>query len=185
MTYPALRIAKVDELLDQLEERYKGLTLIRLLPERTLAEVVSFGERMSSVIVAAMLENASHHNSLDFIKTEKWFNRNIADRGLTEKLIKEEFALPLERHAVAGGFISTDRNTGEITNLGRGGSDYTAALIAACQPLVTLFELVKQFIDFRNNLRFPLFRNQSGYYIIMTLTDHFHFIRIVLLTFRG
>ncbi|HBY17224.1 MAG TPA: hypothetical protein DEG90_08830 [Porphyromonadaceae bacterium] len=124
-------LAKVDELLDQLEERYKGLTLIRLLPERTLAEVVSFGERMSSVIVAAMLENASHHNSLDFIKTEKWFNRNIADRGLTEKLIKEEFALPLERHAVAGGFISTDRNTGEITNLGRGGSDYTAALIAA------------------------------------------------------
>lgn len=76
---------------------------------------------MSSVIVAAMLENAIHHNSLDFIKTEKWFNRNIADRGLTEKLIKEEFALPLERHAVAGGFISTDRNTGEITNLGRGG----------------------------------------------------------------
>ena len=46
-------------------------------------------------------------------------------------MIKEEFALPLERHAVAGGFISTDRNTGEITNLGRGGSDYTAALIAA------------------------------------------------------
>lgn len=121
----------INPLLDQLEERYRGLSLIRILPERTLAEVVSYGERMSSVIVAGMLENASHHNSLGFVKTEKWFNRNIADRSLTVKLIQEEFKLPLKCHAVAGGFISTDRDTGEITNLGRGGSDYTAALIAA------------------------------------------------------
>lgn len=121
----------VNSLLDMLEERYKGLSLIRILPERTLAEVVSFGERMSSVIVAGMLRNASHHDSLGFVKTEKWFNRNIADRTLTVRLIQEEFGKPLTRHAVVGGFISTDKDTGEITNLGRGGSDYTAALIAA------------------------------------------------------
>lgn len=122
---------KVDALLDELEDRYKGLSLIRDLPERTLDEIVSFGERMSSVIVAAMLDNATHHNSLEFIKTEKWFSRNIADRPLTERLICEEFGSELSRHAVTGGFISTDRDSGEITNLGRGGSDYTAALIAA------------------------------------------------------
>lgn len=121
----------VDTLLDSLEERYKGLSLIRTLPERTLAEVVSFGERMSSLIVAGMLRNASHHDSLQYVKTEKWFNRDIADRSLTGRLICEEFALPLTEHAVAGGFISTDRDSGEVTNLGRGGSDYTAALIAA------------------------------------------------------
>lgn len=124
-------LSTVNILLDMLEERYKGLTLIHILPERTLAEVVSFGERMSSVIVAGMLENATHHDSLGIIKTEKWFNRNIADRDLTDRLIREEFKLPLEQHAVAGGFISTDKDTGEITNLGRGGSDYTAALMAA------------------------------------------------------
>lgn len=123
--------SEVDALLDSLEERYRGLSLIRILPERTLDEIVSFGERMSSVIVSGMLSEATHHNSLDFVKTEKWFSRNIADRKLTDELIRKQFCLPLNKHAVAGGFISTDRNTGEITNLGRGGSDYTAALIAA------------------------------------------------------
>ncbi len=124
-------IAKVDELLGMLEDRYHGLYLIRILPERTLAEIVSFGERMSSIIVAGMLKDASHHDSLKYIKTEKWFGRNIADRQLTDKLIRNEFVFPMSQHAVVGGFISTDRDTGEITNLGRGGSDYTAALLAA------------------------------------------------------
>ncbi|MBD5340189.1 MAG: aspartate kinase [Bacteroides sp.] len=122
---------KVDSLLNLLEERYQGLSLIKTLPVKTLDEIVSFGERMSSVIVAAIIAGAEHRNSLDFVKTEKWFNRNIADRPLTERLIKETFRLPLTNHIVTGGFISTDRDTGEITNLGRGGSDYTAALIAA------------------------------------------------------
>lgn len=124
-------IAKVDTLLNMLEDRYHGLSLIQTLPERTLAEIVSFGERMSSIMVAGILADASHHDSLEYIKTEKWFGRNIADRQLTDTLISSEFTLPLTRHAVVGGFISTDRDSGEITNLGRGGSDYTAALIAA------------------------------------------------------
>lgn len=122
---------EVNALLKKLEDRYHGLSLLKILPEQTLAEVVSFGERMSSVIVAGIIENSTHHNSLNYIKTEKWFGRNIADRPLTERLIKEEFRLPLTGHAVVGGFISTDNTGGEITNLGRGGSDYTAALIAA------------------------------------------------------
>ncbi|MDE6339356.1 MAG: bifunctional aspartate kinase/homoserine dehydrogenase I, partial [Muribaculaceae bacterium] len=122
---------EVDKLLNLLEERYQGLSLIKSLPVRTLDEIVSFGERMSSVIVASIIEGAQHRNSLDFVKTEKWFNRNIADRPLTARLITETFGLPLESHIVTGGFISTDRDSGEITNLGRGGSDYTAALIAA------------------------------------------------------
>ena len=124
-------LKEVNSLLKDLEDRYHGLSLLKILPEQTLAEVVSFGERMSSVIVAGIIENSTHHNSLNYIKTEKWFGRNIADRPLTERLIKEEFQLPLTGHAVVGGFISTDKTGDEITNLGRGGSDYTAALIAA------------------------------------------------------
>lgn len=118
-------------LLRQLEDIYTGLYLIRDVPEKTLNEIVSFGERMSSVIVANMLVDASHRDSLDFIKTEKWFNRNIASRQLTDSLINEYFRVPLFHTVVTGGFISRDKDTGEITNLGRGGSDYTAALIAA------------------------------------------------------
>lgn len=132
---PAERIKetseKVNALLDRLSDYYKGVFLIEFLPQPTLDTIVSFGERMSSIIVAAMLADARHYDSLQFVKTEKWFNTNIADRELTERLIKETFSLPLDKTAVAGGFISTDRDNGAITNLGRGGSDYTAALIAA------------------------------------------------------
>lgn len=122
---------KISALLNDLENIFKGLSLIKSLPERTLDLVVSFGERMSSIIVAAILKDASHHDSLSFMRTERWFNKDIADRSLTEKLIRQEFTLPLERTCVMGGFISRDRDTLEITNLGRGGSDYSAALVAA------------------------------------------------------
>lgn len=124
-------LEEVRVLLDELRSRYVGLTLIKNLPDTTLDEIVSYGERMSSRIVATIINGAEHHDSLNYVKTEKWFNRNIADRTLTNELIRKEFQLPMNRHAVVGGFISTDRDTGVITNLGRGGSDYTAALIAA------------------------------------------------------
>lgn len=124
-------LGKVDELLSQLSDLYTGLSLIRDLSEKTLNHIVSFGERMSSIIVAAMLDDADHVDSLSYMKTEKWFNKNICSRQVTDALIRESFRLPLRRHVVAGGFIARDKDTLEITNLGRGGSDYTAALVAA------------------------------------------------------
>lgn len=124
-------MSKISSHLTELGNIFKGLSLIRSLPERTLDLVVSFGERMSSIIVSGIIENASHHDSLSFMRTERWFNKDIADRQLTDSLIKQEFPLPLNSHCVMGGFISRDRDTMEITNLGRGGSDYSAALVAA------------------------------------------------------
>lgn len=121
----------IDSLLGELSNIYDGIALISDVPDKTLDTVVSFGERMSSVIVSNIVEGARHFNSPDFIKTEKWFNRNIAVTDLTERLIRQTFGNMDCRYAVAGGFISTDRDSGDITNLGRGGSDYTAALIAA------------------------------------------------------
>lgn len=123
--------ATVRAFLDQLADVYRGLSLIRDLPEKSMNQIVSFGERMSSVIVAGILSGARHFDSLEYIKTEKWFNRDIADRSLTEELIKQKFGEHPEGICVAGGYISRDRDSGDITNLGRGGSDYTAALIAA------------------------------------------------------
>lgn len=122
----------VRALLDQLREIYTGLYLIKDLPAKTLDMVVSFGERMSSVMVANILDDAEHADSLEFIRTEKWFSRDIAARQLTDSLISERFPMPLRRTVVTGGFISRDKDTGDITNLGRGGSDYTAAILAAC-----------------------------------------------------
>ncbi|MBD5357982.1 MAG: aspartate kinase [Bacteroides sp.] len=123
-------INKVSQLLSELQKIFEGLALIRDLSERTLCVVVSYGERMSSHIVAAMIEGATRHDSLEFIKTEKWFGKDIADQKLTSTLISKEFANPFNK-AIVPGFISTDRDSGAITNLGRGGSDFTAALIAA------------------------------------------------------
>lgn len=117
-------------LFDSLKRQYDGVALLQNLSPRTLDVIVSFGERMSSQIVAAMIDGSSLHNSLDFIKTETWYSKNIADKKLTNSLIAKEFG-NLSTRAVVPGFISTDRLTGKITNLGRGGSDFTAALIAA------------------------------------------------------
>lgn len=124
-------LAIIDPLLNKLEGLFQGVSLINELSERTLDRIVSFGERMSSVIVSAIINNASHVDSLECIKTERWMGRNIADRVLIDRLVKQTFQLPIDKHFVVGGFISKDRDTGIITNLGRGGSDYTAALIAA------------------------------------------------------
>lgn len=117
-------------LLNNLKKLYDGLFLIGHLPKETLNVIVSFGERMSSIIVTSIIKGATLHNSLNFIKTEDWFSKAIADRELTETLIKQEFPTS-EKVAIVPGFISTDKDSGEITNLGRGGSDFTAALIAA------------------------------------------------------
>lgn len=121
----------VDSLLEELSRTYEGVSLIGDLPRKTLDIIVSLGERMSAPIVSGIVKGAKLHNSLDFIKTEKWFDKNIADARLTHDLICKEFSVLSDGPHVTGGFISQDRDTGEITNLGRGGSDYTAALIAA------------------------------------------------------
>lgn len=121
---------ETEALLKDLLKILEGVELIGTLPEKTLALIVSFGENISSRIVAGMIEGAERHDSLNFIKTEKWHGKNIADRGLTESLIKAEFE-NFNGTAIVPGFISRDKDNGEITNLGRGGSDYTGALIAA------------------------------------------------------
>lgn len=123
---------KVGELLDELERNYAGVSLLKALPEKTLDNIVSLGEKMSSWIVAGMVKNGKRYYSPDFIKTEKWYGKNIANSKLTEKLIQETFeGIGKDEKAIVPGFISTDSSTGEITNLGRGGSDFTGALIAA------------------------------------------------------
>ncbi|MDE5901915.1 MAG: aspartate kinase [Muribaculaceae bacterium] len=124
-------LERIQPVLRELRRLYDGVNLIADLPEKTLAQIVSTGERMSSVIVADML-GASHLDSLGIIRTEKWFGKDIAATDLTSDLIREALRnADLTYPVVMGGFISSDRQTGEITNLGRGGSDYTAALVAA------------------------------------------------------
>lgn len=120
----------VNELLSELKDIFQGIFLIRDLSPKTSATIVSYGERLSSIIVATLIEGAVWFDSRKFIKTEKKHNKHILDSELTNTLVRETF-VELPKVSLVPGFISTDKNTGEVTNLGRGGSDYTAAIIAA------------------------------------------------------
>lgn len=129
-------LATVDELLGQLKSIYQGVYLIGDLSEKTSNAIVSYGERISSNIVATLIEDARWYNSLEFIKTKHKQGRNLFSNSISNPLILDafkDFKNGTANHKVclAGGFISTDSTTGEVTNLGRGGSDYTAAILAA------------------------------------------------------
>ena len=117
----------VDALLDELKSIYQGVYLIRDLSEKTLCAIVSYGERMSSHIVATLIDGATWHNALDFVKTEKKQGKNLLVTETTNRLVRREF----KKHgkvSVVPGFISTDIHTGEVTNLGRGRGDGTLQL---------------------------------------------------------
>ncbi|MCD7850518.1 MAG: bifunctional aspartate kinase/homoserine dehydrogenase I [Parabacteroides sp.] len=119
---------QVMALLDELGNIYKGVYLINDLSAKTSDTIVSYGERISSLIVSNVINEAKLFDSRKFIKTVKQLNKHIVDFDLTNKLIKETFN-PLPKVSLVPGFISTSAE-GEVTNLGRGGSDYTASILA-------------------------------------------------------
>ena len=126
-------LAETDSLLAELSSIYQGVYLIRDLSPKTQATIVSYGERLSSRIVARLISGAVLHDSRNFIKTERKHGRSLLDSELTRRLVIEEFSPEVLNGAIhiVPGFISSDRDSGEVTNLGRGGSDYTASIIAA------------------------------------------------------
>lgn len=121
---------EVDQLFEQLRSIYFGVYLIHDLSKKTQDTIVSYGERISSKIVATLVRGAKWFDSRNFIKTVRKHNKHVLHSELTAQLVQETFA-DLPRVSLVPGFISQDRDTNEITNLGRGGSDYTAAIIAA------------------------------------------------------
>ena len=121
---------KVDALLEQLRSIYFGVFLIHDLSEKTQDAIVSYGERLSSLIVATLVKGAKWMDSRDFIKTVQKNGKHVLEADLTNKLVRKAFA-DLPHVTLVPGFISRDAATDEVTNLGRGGSDYTAAIIAA------------------------------------------------------
>jgi aspartokinase/homoserine dehydrogenase 1 len=117
-------------MLGELENIFRGVCLIRDLSQKTSDTIVSYGERLSSHIISHVIEGSTLFDSRLFIKTTKQFNKHIVDFESTNRLVKETFE-PLPKVALVPGFISTSKASGDITNLGRGGSDYTASILAA------------------------------------------------------
>ena len=121
---------KIHALLDELKDIYQGLYLLKDISSNMEDTVVSYGERLSSLIVGALIEEAEVFDARSFMKTERKHGKHVLDTELSEQLIRETFR-ELPKVSVVPGFIASDKNTGRVTNLGRGGSDYTAAVIAA------------------------------------------------------
>ena len=127
----------VDQLFDQLKSILYGVYLIHDLSEKTEDTIISYGERLSSHIVAAMVKNGVRMNSRDFIRTQKKQGHHVLDSDITKQLVKKAFSsvsssdTASNKIYVVPGFIARDSNSNETTNLGRGGSDYTASIIAA------------------------------------------------------
>ena len=120
----------IDGLLAELRSIYNGVYLIRDLSEKTQAAIVSYGERLSSNIVATLIEGAKWFDAREFIKTERKHGKQMLDSELTSQLVCNTFS-HCPKISLVPGFISSDKQSGETTNLGRGGSDYTASIIAA------------------------------------------------------
>jgi len=118
----------VAELLDELEQILTGITLVGELTAKTLDRIAGIGERISSHIVAQFI-GCERKDSSEFIRTDSNFGKAAVNFEITNQKIQEIF----DGHkgiAVAPGFISKN-DKGEFTTLGRGGSDFTASIIAA------------------------------------------------------
>jgi len=124
---PVLFIVK--DLLDELEQILTGITLVGELTPKTLDRIAGIGERMSSHIVSHYISGAVRKDASEFIQTDNNFGKAAVDFKITNQRIKNEFS-SFKGIAVVPGFIARNAK-GEYTTLGRGGSDYTAAILAA------------------------------------------------------
>ena len=119
----------IDSISNELREIVRGIYLLRESTRHARDQVLAAGERMSSFIMSLFLEDSIHIDSREFIKTEIRQGFPVVDFTETNSLIRSRLE-KAEKLVVIPGFIASSHN-GETTTLGRGGSDYTAAIIAA------------------------------------------------------
>jgi len=127
---------KTTVLLEELERIIHGVSLIGELTPKTLDKIGGFGERLSSLIISEFIPEAKWFDSSKLIKTNSDFGKAIVDFGQTNQLIQAAFS-SFSGIAIVPGFISSNE-AGEYTTLGRGGSDYTGAILAAAMDVASL-----------------------------------------------
>ena len=124
---------EVSELFKRLLSIYEGLYLLKELSDKTVAKIASFGERLSSLIIANAakeLFDATHGESRKLITTNNYYLNAQVNFKITDKNITSFFEQNKHQVVVFGGFISSNSKN-ETTTLGRGGSDYSASIYAA------------------------------------------------------
>jgi aspartokinase/homoserine dehydrogenase 1 len=122
-------MAGIKILFNTLEETLNGVYLLKELTCKTMDTIVSFGERLSSFIISLAIDDAYLVEIRDLIKTDSNYCRANVDFKQSDQMISDYFKSH-KNAAIVPGFIGSN-DEGETTTLGRGGSDYTAAIIAA------------------------------------------------------
>ena len=123
----------VKQLFNQLETIYEGCFLLRELSTKTLAKVSSFGELLSSYIIAKAANEeftTVYKDSRELIVASDNYNNAIVDFPTTFKKCDEYFSTHSQKVTIIPGFVARTIH-GKTTTLGRGGSDFTASIIAA------------------------------------------------------
>ncbi|MEO6548461.1 MAG: bifunctional aspartate kinase/homoserine dehydrogenase I [Ferruginibacter sp.] len=127
-------LSLVKTLCNEIEDICNGIFLLRELSDRTKDRIVSYGEILSSRIIEARLnaetEGCEWKDSREIIITNSNFGEAVVDFPLTNKKVADYFDGSSSSLYILPGFIASDSN-GTVTTLGRGGSDYTAAIIAS------------------------------------------------------
>ena len=119
----------VDALINEFQDILHGVYLLEDLSPKTLDYLLSFGERLSAFIISRFIDKADYYDARKLIHTDSNFSNATVDFGKTEKRIRAKLDA-LKGTVILPGFVASDP-LGKTTTLGRGGSDYTAAIVAA------------------------------------------------------
>ncbi|MCU0457445.1 MAG: bifunctional aspartate kinase/homoserine dehydrogenase I [Bacteroidales bacterium] len=118
-----------DEVLNEITETCTGIFLLREITSHALDNILAAGERLSSRIISSFIENSMFSDAREFIVTDAKTANKSVDFSITNDRVREKIGRN-EGITIVPGFIASTP-AGETTTLGRGGSDYTAAIIAA------------------------------------------------------
>ncbi len=122
-------LREVSSLVEEFQDALQGIYLLQDLSKKTLDFLLSFGERLSATIIARYVENAIYLDSRQLIHTDSNFGNATVHFAISNGKIRSKLK-DLKKLAILPGFVASD-DQGRTTTLGRGGSDYTAAILAA------------------------------------------------------
>ena len=120
---------EINGMMDEFREILEGIFSLRDLSAKTMDRLLSFGERLSASLIARFIKGATFMDARQLIRTNSDFGRAMVNYEVTNHQIEEKIGRP-DHTILIPGFIASDPE-GITTTLGRGGSDYTAAIIAA------------------------------------------------------
>ena len=125
---------KLRILFNELEDLLQGVLILRELTPRTRDLILSYGERCSTLMISKIfgqkLDDDLFVNAAELIKTDSTYGQARVNMALSEMLIRDYYSKNSDKIIFVTGFIASNEE-GRITTLGRGGSDYTAAIVGS------------------------------------------------------